>query len=184
MSEQAIIDYARERGFHQQTLERWLKLAERDRAALLDLAQGLKMGGGHFRDFLDWLEEISLRDGVGFCEILRRESILRVSSDPRLGRNDKLKRVKDEIKRFRFPRLAQIEGEIQGIIRELKLQPQIQFSVPSGLEGGTLSVQLRATSHEQLRRLTAELEALLEKKAMKEIFDLLTGKKEDAGFSA
>ena len=123
MIDQEIIAYGKANGFRQQTLERWLKLSEADQKALLDLAQELKIGENHLRDFQDWLEEISLRDGVSLVEILKRESLLRISSDPRLGRNDKLKRIKEEVRRLRFPRLAHIEGEIRKRIRERKLGP-------------------------------------------------------------
>ena len=179
--DQKILDYGKKKGFHKKTLERWFKLSEADQEALLSLAQGLKIGENHFRDFLDWLEEIALRDGVSLSEVLMGESFLRISSDPRLSRNDKLKRIKEEVRRLRFPRLSRIEEEIQKRIREIKLKPQIQMTVPPGLEGGTLTVQVRATSYEELKQLVGELGQTLGKKTMKEIFALL-GEEEDAGF--
>jgi hypothetical protein len=182
MLNQAIIDYAKEKGFHQQTLERWLKLSEADQEAFLGLVQGLKMGENHLRDFLDWLEEIALRDGVSLRHVLKGESILRISSDPRLGRSDKLKQIKEEVRRLRFPRLSQIEGEIQKRIREMRLKPQIRISVPPGLEGGALTVQVRAGSYEELRELFGEIGRAFDSKAMREIFDLLAGREINAAF--
>ena len=175
MIDQQILAYGTKKAFHQKTLDRWLKLAENDRGALLALAEGLKMGENHLRDFLDWLEEISLRDGVSIRDILTGESFERISSNPRLGRGDKLKRIKEEVRRLRYPRLRQIEGEIGKRIRELKLIPQIQMSVPPGLEGGALNVRLRATSFEELGQLVDAMGQALERKAMKEIFALLGG---------
>jgi len=90
MMDQAIHEYGREKVFQKQTLDRWLKLPEPDREALLELARGLRIGENHFRDFLDWLEEISLRDGASLCQILKGKSIALIWSDSRLGRNDKL----------------------------------------------------------------------------------------------
>jgi hypothetical protein len=40
MMDQAIHDYGREKVFQKQTLDRWLKLPEPDREALLELARG------------------------------------------------------------------------------------------------------------------------------------------------
>lgn len=131
------------------------------------------MGENHFRDFLDWLEEIALRDDTNIHEILRREFIGGISSDPRLSRNDRLNRIKEEVRRLRFPRLSQIEGEIQKRIREMKLKPQIRMSVSPGLEGGTLTVQVRATSYEELKRLVGELGQAVAKEAVQEIFALM-----------
>lgn len=141
----------------------------------MDLALELQIGENHLRDFQDWLEEISLRDGISLCEILQRESVSRISSDPRLGRNDKVKKIKEEVRRLRFPRLAHIEREIRQRIRELKLGPKMQITFPPDLEGGELTVQMKAGSHAELKRLVGELEEAVEKKALKEIFALLAG---------
>ena len=175
MVDQEIVAYGEAKGWHKQTLDRWLKLAETDRQALWSLARELKLGENHLRDFLDWLEEIALRDGVSFCEVLKGESLQRISSDPRLGRNDKLKQIKEELRRLRFPRLARIEEEVRKRIYELRLRPQIQITVPPGLEGG-VNVQMKAASYEELERLVGELKQALEKKAVKEIFALLGGR--------
>lgn len=144
------------------------------------MAQELKMGENHFRDFLDWLEEISLRDRVAIGEILRHQSIARISSDPRLGRSDKLKRIKEELRRLRFPRLSRVEEEIQKRIRGMKLRSEIRMSVPPGLEGGSLTVQLKASRHEDLKAWVQELSEAVEKNEIKEIFTLLEGA-ENAG---
>ena len=175
MKNQALRAYGSAKGFHRQTLDRWLGLSEIDREALLGLAQGLKLGENHFRDFLDWLEEIALRDGLSFRDVLNGAALARIWSDPRLSRNDKLKRMKEELRRLRFPRLAGLEEEIQRRVQELKLGPRIQISFPPGLEGGELTVQIKAASHETLQKLIEELAGALEKRAMKEIFALLKG---------
>ena len=176
MNDQQILAYAKDRGFHQHTVERWLGLSEPDRESLLALAQGLKAGENHLRDFLDWLQEIALRDGARFDEILNREELSRIMSDPRLGRNDKLKRLKDELRRLRFPRLARIEEDVKRRIREMKLRPQILVTVPPGLEGGTMTIEVRATSHDELKLLVDEVEDALEREEMREIFALLQGR--------
>jgi hypothetical protein len=50
------------------------------------------------------------------------------------------------------------------------------MSAPLNLEGGALTVQLRATTQEELRRLMQEVSEATEKKAVGEIFDLLAGR--------
>ena len=122
MIDQQIQTYCQSKGFHSQTQERWLALSEADRESLALLAQELKPGENHFKEILDWVEEVALRDGAGLAALIR-ERLSRIASDPRLGRNDKLKRVKEELWRLRFPRLAHIETEIHGRIREMKLGP-------------------------------------------------------------
>lgn len=172
-----ILEYGKSKGFHPRTQERWLQLTEPGRTALFELVRELKIGESHFRDIVDWLEEISLRDGMEIDRILGRESIFQVRSDPRLGRSDKLKRFKEELRRLRFPRLAGLEQEIQERIRSLKLAPQIQISVPPGLEGGVVTVRVQSASYTELKKLVEELGQVVEREPLKEIFDFLGGER-------
>jgi hypothetical protein len=175
MSEAEIRSFATERGFHPQTLKRWLNWAEADRDALLSLASNLKIGENHQRDMMDWLEEIAVRDHAKIQQILTSKIITDIESDPRLGRADKLKRIKEQIRRIRFPRLAETEDAIRARIQELKLHPGISVTVPPGLEGGKLNIAFQSSSHEELLKQIAKLAEAAEKKSITEIFDLLGG---------
>jgi len=175
MSEDAIREYARTKGFHPYTLERWLSWKRPDGDALLGLACHLKLGENHIRDFLDWLEEIELRDKSPIHQLLQGDSIANIQSDPRLGRADRLKRIKEQVRRLRFPRLSQLEDAIEGKVRELRLHPRIRLSVPPGLEGGTLRVEFSASNHDELNSLIGKLGDAGKSQSMAEIFALLRG---------
>ena len=56
----------------------------------------LKISENHLRDLMDWLEEIALRDGIISLQYLNRPAIDSIKTDPRLGRADKLKRIKEQ----------------------------------------------------------------------------------------
>jgi len=124
---------------------------------------------------MDWLEEIALRDRVQIHEILGRKVVGEITTDPRLGRADKLKRVKEQVRRWRFPRLAETEDAIRVKIQALKLHPGVRVSVPAGLEGGRLQIEISAASHRELKQLMTRLSEALEKTEVKEIFALLSG---------
>jgi hypothetical protein len=182
MSEAQIRDYAAGKNFYPQTVERWLAWSEQDREGLFRVAHALKVSENHLRDLLDWLEEISLRDQVGIRDILSRHDIVHIQTDPRLGRADKLKRIKEQIRRLRFPRLAETEDALRTRIQELKVHPEIRLKVPAGLERGKLHVEFSASSPDGLRQLAARLVEAADKELVKEIFALLSG--ETAGDSA
>ena len=176
MSEPEIREYAKEKSFHPQTLARWLAWEQLDRDALCRLALSLKIGENHLRDLMDWLEEISLRDGLQVREILGDQALADLETNPRLGRAYKLKRIKDQVRRRRYPRLAQTEDSIRARIQELGLHPAIRLSVPAGLEGGRLRVEFDASSQDELTRSMAKLAEATGKEAVREIFDLLAGR--------
>ena len=175
MSEAQIRDYAAGKGFRPQTVERWLAWSERDRDGLFRVAYALKVSENHLRDLMDWLEEISLRDRFSIDEILSRRDIVHIQTDPRLGRADKLKRIKEKLRRLRFPRLADTEDSLWLRIQGLKLHPEVRLSVPAGLEGGKLHVEFDASSPEELTSLSTRLVEAAHKELVKEIFALLSG---------
>ena len=175
MSEMQIRDYAADKAFHRRTVQRWLAWNEADRDGLYHVASGLRVSENHLRDLMDWLEEIALRDHLTIAEILSRRDVIDIQTDPRFGRADKLKRVKENIRRLRFPRLAETEDALQRRIQELKLHPQVRLSVPTGLEGAKLHVEFHAASADELRRLAAKVAEAADKEVMREIFALLSG---------
>ena len=124
---------------------------------------------------MDWLEEIELRDGVVISELLQSKTMTDIRTDPRLGRADRLKRLKDQVRRIRFPRLSQIEDSIQAKIRQLKLQPAVKLLVPAGLEGGDLQIEFTARSPAEFKSIVANLGAAAESENLAEIYLLLKG---------
>ncbi|MSP38957.1 MAG: hypothetical protein EXR70_10750 [Deltaproteobacteria bacterium] len=175
MAESAIRGYAAAKSFHPQTLERWLGWGSADGEALERLALALKIGENHLRDLMDWLEEVALRDGVSIQSLLNAKVVDDIATDPRLGRADRLKRIKEHIRRLRYPRLAETEDAIRAKIQELKLAPEIRLSVAPGLEGGNLRVEFSAVNVTEFKRLAEKLSQAAEKTLPAEIFSLLAG---------
>ena len=82
MSESEIRAYAQGRGFHDQTLARWLGWERTDRDALGELASGLKIGENHLRDMMDWLEDTASSDHAKISQILATKAISDLNTDP------------------------------------------------------------------------------------------------------
>lgn len=176
MSEARICEYAKTRGFHPQTLERWLGWAEADRNRLGDLAIGLKVSENHLRDLMDWLEEISLRDNEKIHRILELREIASIQTHPRLGRADKIKRIKEQLRRRRFPRLAAMEDSLARSVKALQLPAAIRLSTPPGLEGGRIKAEFEAATASELRELSELLYRAAGSEEMAEIFAILAGR--------
>jgi ParB family chromosome partitioning protein len=175
MTQEQIGEYAKARGFHPKILARLSGWEPGAAAALGRLAVTLRISENHLRDLMDWLEEIALRDNCPVDAILAEQALSNVATDPRLGRADKVKRIREMIRRRRFPRLAATEDLLQTRIGELKLAPEIVLSAPPGLEGGRLRVEFSVSSQQELQRLVAKLAAAAEKDAAREAFALLGG---------
>ncbi|HEX5605873.1 MAG TPA: hypothetical protein VFY96_05115 [Candidatus Binatia bacterium] len=156
-------------------MERWLRWAAADREALATLALSHKISENHLREMMDWLEEISLRDGKPIQDILAEKAIYDTSTDPRLGRADRLKRIKEQLRRRRYPGLAQTEDQIRTHINALKLHPEIRLSVMPGLEGGHLKIEIQPANIAELRAAVAKLSNATSLRPLTAIFELLSG---------
>jgi hypothetical protein len=170
-AEQVAI-YAQDRRLSEQTLARWQRWTEADQSTLLMLAQELQLGENHLRDFLDWLEEITLRDGGTIHDLLVRPEITR-PLNAKLGRNDKVKAVKDALHKLRYPHLSRLEERLRTAVKALDLSSRVRVSFPPVLEGDEITVELKARNVAELRESLARLQQRLDDGMWQQVFDVL-----------
>ena len=111
---------------------------------------------------------------VGERGLLPEHHRLRSGVD-HLGRADRLKRIKEQLRRRRFPRLAETEDQIRKHINALKLQPEIRLSVTPGLEGGQLNVEFQAGTTAEFKAAVRKLGEATSLRSFPAIFELLSG---------
>jgi hypothetical protein len=167
-----IITYAQQKRLSPHTLARWRAWPDTDQAALWDFAHELQLGENHLRDFLDWCEETVLRDGGTVAELLTRPDLRRLL-EAKLGRNDKLKAVKDALRKIRYPRLSRLEEDLRAAVKALDLGGRIQVSFPPALEGEEITVTIKARKVQELRDELELLRRRVEDGAVQRLFDLL-----------
>jgi hypothetical protein len=167
-----VAAYAQEKHLHAQTLARWQAWREDDQAAFLALAQDLQLGENHLRDFLDWLEEIAVRDGGTIRDLLARPEVRR-PLDAKLARNDKLKAVKDALRKVRYPRLSRLEEDLRAAVKALDLGGRVRVSFPPAYEGDEVTVEIKARNVKELGDSLARLRQRLDEGTFQQVFDLL-----------
>jgi CRISPR/Cas system CSM-associated protein Csm2 small subunit len=167
-----VVAYAQHKRLSDQTLARWQAWREEDQAALLALAEELQLGENQVRDFLDWLEEISARDGETIAAQLTRADIRRPLGG-KLSRNDKLKAVKEVLRKVRYPRLSRLEENLRAAVKELDLGQRVRVSFPPALEGDEVTVEIKARNVKELADSLTRLRRRLDEGAVQRIFELL-----------
>jgi hypothetical protein len=165
--------YAEARGFRPATVDRWLALSAADAAALWELVRTLRLGENQARDLWDWSEEIAARDGVTMAQLLNG-GLLRTARQTGAGRNDRLKTVKAELRRLRFPNLARVEDRLADLVGSLALPRAVRVTLPEFLEGNELRVEIVATDAASLRAAVDRLAEAAATEACVEIFELLS----------
>ena len=167
-----LVAYAQEKRFSAQTLQRWQSWKEEDRAALLVVAKALQLNENQLRDFLDWLEEIVTRDGVAVRDLLGRVDLqhpLRAN----LSRNDKLKAVKEALRKIRYPRLSRLEDDLRAAVKALDLGSRVRISFPAALEGDEITVEIKARSVQELGSSLVTMQQKLADGSLRRVFELM-----------
>lgn len=143
--------WCRAKHYRERTIGRLLSLSEADGQALWALLRELRLGENQLRDLWEWAEEIASRDGRSLHEVVVCEEIQTVLRR-RLSRNDRLRLVRQALRRRRFPRLAAAEEDLQGLLRRASLPPEVQVRLPANLEGDEVQVVVSARNPAALRR--------------------------------
>ena len=99
--------------------------------------------------FLIGSQEILTRDGGTVRELLSRGDI-HLPLHTTLPRNDKLKAVKDALRRIRYPRLSRLEEELRLAVKALDLGDRVRVSFPPSLEDEEITVELKARNLKEL----------------------------------
>jgi hypothetical protein len=167
-----IVTYAQHKHLSAQTLARWQAWTEEDQAALLTLAEELQLGENHLRDFIDWLEETALRDGGTSRGVLSQPEI-RHPLASKLSRNDKLKAVKDALRRVRYPRLSRLEEDLKVAVKALDLGGRVRISFPPSFEGDEVTMEIKARNAKELDESVVRLRQRLDDGRLQQIFNLL-----------
>lgn len=174
MCDAEIRSYGGERRFTASTLDRWLGKPAADRAALLRVAKRLRLGENQFRDILDSLEDIAGRQGSTIEALVAAAPLAGILAAG-LGRNETISRLKQALRRLRYPQLSQVESRLTALARELKLPPGAELKFPENLEGDSITLTVRARSTTELRSQIARLREIAERDGIDEMFRLLEG---------
>jgi hypothetical protein len=126
-----------------------------ERVQLDEVVVGLLPSARHLADIFDWMDDIAARDGARPAAVLATPT-LRAALAAHGSAPDRLKRWKESLRRLRYPRLVAREQAFREAASALDLGRGVAIAPPAGLEGGIVSVTIRAAS-------VAELEAALDR---------------------
>lgn len=133
-------------------LARWLALAQEDRAALMEVAETLRLRTGQLVTAFELLEEIALRERVTIVAILARREIRRildgVGSAPGRARE-----LLDKLRAKRFPRLQRMADRLALEIAALGLPGGIKVVLPKELSSDEVKIEICARGSADLQQL-------------------------------
>jgi hypothetical protein len=143
-----------------------------ERATLAAVVAALRPSPHHLADVLDWLDDIAARDGTRPAAPLQAPALAAAFAS-KGSAPDRWKRWKEALRRLRYPRLVAREQEIAAAVRALDLGRAVTVAPPGALEGGTMTLTIRAGSAAELDAALDRLDAARRAGALARLFALL-----------
>jgi hypothetical protein len=169
-----IRELAAERRLPASHLARWLAMDPPSRAAVLEIAQTLRLRTGQLVTTLDTLEEIAVREHLDVAAVLDNPDIRRIvhgaGSTP-----SRASALLERLRALRYPELKKMQEQLRTEVSALKLPRAISLDLPKEFGSDELTVSLRVRSAAELSHL---LEVLNQRRAgLTRIIEMLGGKK-------
>lgn len=147
--------------------------------ALARLFRRLKPSLNKQREIVTLVSEIARREGVNPIKVLEECGLEQAMGPADPDRNQEMNRIRRQLRKRRFPALAAAENNFMALRQRLKLGQALQLAPPRDFEGNCFTLTLSFETQEELVRLRAKLDELIEHSDFK---TLLTGK--GRGFEA
>jgi ParB/RepB/Spo0J family partition protein len=131
----------------------------------------LKLNLNQQMRFIEYAQDISMRDGVTIPELLSEEIFLEIAEDPRLNNPQKAKKVLETLRVRRYPRLARAQHDVQRAISALSLPPAAVIHYDPYLENPNYHLQIGFKDGKALRKTIQKLHVLDELEAIPELWE-------------
>lgn len=170
-------DYLRHAVFADEiSLETILTLMEmpaKERTFIFHFFQQLKLGKNNQKEFFRLLHDISRMSGKSFSEILKQESIDDILTNENLTLPVKGNRVKEILKKMRFPRLTEVESRFNNLKKQMKLPPTIHLNPSPFFEGDKYFVEFNFRNKAEFDQALTYLSRLAENKELDTLTQLV-----------
>lgn len=131
-------------------LLKWQALGESDRAAMLNIAEKLRLRTGQFVSAFEMLQEIAVREQEKIADIVARLKLQRIINGPGSAPG-RAGIFLNELRAIRFPRLTEITNRLKAEIAALGLPHGIAVALPHDLGSDELKIEIKACSGAELK---------------------------------
>ncbi|NOY77548.1 MAG: ParB N-terminal domain-containing protein [Calditrichaeota bacterium] len=141
----------------------------KSRLAMVRLFQSLNLGKNRQKEFFALLRDVALLEKSTLAELLQREEITQILGDESISLGQKTQRVRERLRRWRYPNLTKTEVRFRDILRGLRLPPGIQLRPPQNFEGDKFRLEFQFRTPEEFARTVAKLQAISESDQLQEL---------------
>lgn len=142
------------------TVRQLLDMDEDSRSVISGWFLKIRFNVNYQRDFIEYLDDISHREGLSIRQVLSDDSLSVLLHDEKQNQPQRIKAVMDELRRRRFPALTRAERTFRNRVRALKLPPDVRIEHPPGFESPGYRAEVQFSDGETLRKRLLETAAL------------------------
>jgi len=113
-----------------------------DRQAIFKLISALRLGKNQQKEFMRLITDISAIQNKSSAEIIQHELIQSILNETNLTVTQKANKIKDMLRKQRFPTLTSVEESFNHLKKELKLPPEIIFRAAPFFENENYSLEI------------------------------------------
>lgn len=143
------------------------------RQTFLEIVEAIRPGANKLAELATWLEEIALRDDRPITAVIIDLRLRTISQDTSLAPQERLKVVREAVRRARYPNLAQLTRRTAELVGKLQIEPFVRVRPPEGFEGDAYEARFGFSSPEELRKVGRLLAEASDHPAAEELRDLL-----------
>ena len=109
----------------------------------------LKLSVSYRREFAELLRDIARRENTTPEKVIARAEIRELLKIT-LPRNQRITRIKQQLRKWRYPRLTEAQDNFARAVANLKLPSNIRIAPPQNFEGDYINLQLQIRNEKEL----------------------------------
>ena len=148
----------------------FLRFSPQERITLSQLITRLKLSKSKQVELIENYAVIKERDGLNIESILKSEEVNEIFSDQKIGLVTQGDRIRDYVRKLRYPRLTKAEENFQKKKENLKLKG-IDLIPSPYFEGEEFRISFSFTTVDEFKKRLALLQTIAEKEELKEIVE-------------
>lgn len=148
----------------------FLRFSPQERITLSQLITRLKLSKSKQVELIENCAVIKERDGVDIESILKSEEVNEIFLDQKIGLVAQGDRIREYVRRLRYPRLAQAEESFRKKKERLTLKG-LDLIPPPYFEGEEFRISFSFTTVDEFKKRLALLQTIAEKEELKEIVE-------------
>jgi len=152
------------------TLKALLEVDEASRGGLFQNLSFLRLNVNQQTKFIDYLNDIALRERIPILKVLSERSFLEILENPKTNNPQKANAALELLRTRRYPRLAQAQRSVQSRVSTVPLPPGVAIHYDPFLEAPDYRLEICFKSGEHLRKSISQLRSLEELETIPELW--------------